>query len=288
MKKAFTLAEVMIVLVVIGILVAILLPTAQNLTPDEALMKFQKNNVNLGNAIRNLANSEEYYYNGDFGLDRNNEAIDDPKYFCSALADMLGAKRINCSEDNLGYNTSALANLPDMLTYEMEDGSMIYDYVDCMCKNNLTSGEEIRLNDNTIIYTINPYYHFGSLIDGSDKRLFNLCSNEKRYKFICMDIDGLNNGEDPFGYAIRADGRMIYGSRAQAWVDRKINDNEELPTISSIDSCTPTALSITPEEDTCVAPPTYVPTRSPVRGLALRRRLPRPRQVIRPLGVCTS
>ena len=75
MKKAFTLAEVMIVLVVIGILVAILLPTAQNLTPDEALMKFQKNNANLANAIRNLTNSEEYFYNGDFGLDRDNSHI---------------------------------------------------------------------------------------------------------------------------------------------------------------------------------------------------------------------
>jgi len=261
--RAFTLAEVMIVLAIIGILVAILLPTAQNLTPDEALMKFQKNNTNLASAIRNLTNSEEYFYNGDFGLDRDNNPITEPKYFCGALAEILTYKKINCSEDNLGYNSSALANLPDILTMEI-DGENITDIADCMCKNNLTSGEEIILNDGTIIYTINPYYHFGSLVDGSDKRLFNLCSEEKRYKYICMDIDGLDKGEDPFGYALRADGKMIYGSRAQAWIDRKINrkEDEEI-VISSIDSCPPIALSITPEEDTCMSPPKQTSTPNP-------------------------
>ena len=208
MKKAFTLAEVMIVLAVIGVLVAILLPTAQNMTPDENLLKFKKANTTLTTAIRELVNSDKYYYDGDLGLDKEGNKIVEAKYFCSTLADILTTKKVECSDNNLGYNTTALVNLPNIETDEI-DGVKIYEYADCMCKQHIESGEEIKLSDNTIIYTINPYYHFGSLIDGSDKRLFNLCSNEKRYKFICMDIDNLNKGEDPFGCAIRADGKII-------------------------------------------------------------------------------
>ena len=47
LKKAFTLAEIMIVLAVIGILTAIMLPTAYQSTPDEDVMKF-KNLVTQG------------------------------------------------------------------------------------------------------------------------------------------------------------------------------------------------------------------------------------------------
>jgi len=40
--KGFTLAEVMIVLTVIGILAGILIPVANNSRPDENVMKFKK------------------------------------------------------------------------------------------------------------------------------------------------------------------------------------------------------------------------------------------------------
>ena len=87
--RAFTLAEVMIVLAIIGILVAILLPTAQNLTPDENLLKFKKANTTLTTAIRELVNSDKYYYDGDLGLDKEGNKIVEAKYFCSTLADIL-------------------------------------------------------------------------------------------------------------------------------------------------------------------------------------------------------
>jgi len=265
MKKAFTLAEVMIVLAIIGILVAILLPTAQNLAPDETILKFKKANSSLTTAIREVVHNEKYFYNGDLGLDRDGNLVSNPKYFCSVLSDVLNIKSSNCSDDNLGYNSSAVANLPDLANFDI-DNKTIFDYADCMCKNNLTSGEEIILNDNTIIYIINPYYHFGSLVEGSDKRLFNLCSKEKRYKFICMDIDGTNQGEDPFGYAIRTDGKVIYGSRAQAWIKASINNNEEyLSTIPATNTCAPIALAITPENDVCkvAQQPAVTPTPTP-------------------------
>ena len=65
MKKAFTLAEIMIVLTVIGILTAILLPVAFHSTPDEAAMKFKKANANLGTLVREMVSSEKYYKESD-------------------------------------------------------------------------------------------------------------------------------------------------------------------------------------------------------------------------------
>ena len=54
MKKAFTLAEILIVLVIIGVLTAILLPIAFQSSPDENVMKFKKANNTLGTIIREL------------------------------------------------------------------------------------------------------------------------------------------------------------------------------------------------------------------------------------------
>ena len=42
MKKGFTLAEILIVLVIIGVLTMILLPVAFQSSPDEQVMKFKK------------------------------------------------------------------------------------------------------------------------------------------------------------------------------------------------------------------------------------------------------
>ena len=254
-KPAFTLAEIMIVLTVIGILVAILLPSAQNAIPKEDMMKFKKVNNNLARAINELVTSEKYYSDGDLGLKANGSLVDSPKYFCNTLADVLSVKSVNCLDTNLGYNSSAVANLPDILSDEI-DGEKIYQYADCMCSKNVPDKAEIVLSDDTAIYTINPYWHFGSKTNtgsAEEKRLFNLCSDQKRYKFICVDIDGLNQGEAPFGYALRADGKIIYGAKANAWIKASVQakDDEDELTIATLDSCSPSALSIVPENDVC-------------------------------------
>ena len=41
-----------------------------------------------------------------------------------------------------------------------------------------------------------------------------------------MDIDGINQGEEPFGYGIRADGKIILGKRAQEWSQKSLQDKE--------------------------------------------------------------
>ena len=45
-------------------------------------------------------------------------------------------------------------------------------------------------------------------------------------RVFCMDVDGINKGEDPFGYGIRVDGKIILGARAQEWLEKSIQDKE--------------------------------------------------------------
>ena len=42
---------------------------------------------------------------------------------------------------------------------------------------------------------------------------------------FCMDVDGINNGEDAFGYGIRVDGKMINGARATEWLNKNLQKN---------------------------------------------------------------
>jgi len=35
-----------------------------------------------------------------------------------------------------------------------------------------------------------------------------------------VSIDGINKGEDPFGYGIRADGKILIGARADVWLEK--------------------------------------------------------------------
>jgi len=51
------------------------------------------------------------------------------------------------------------------------------------------------------------------------------------YKIFCMDVDGIPNSatetecgnECPFGYGIRADGKILNGARAEEWLKRGLN-----------------------------------------------------------------
>ena len=41
-----------------------------------------------------------------------------------------------------------------------------------------------------------------------------------------MDVDGIDKGEAPFGYGIRADGKILTGKRADEWMEKSIQDKE--------------------------------------------------------------
>lgn len=95
-KKGFTLAEIMIVLSVIGVITAILLPIARHATPDENILKLKKANATLGNVIRELAASDKYFLDGNFAKYPNGDRIYESDYFCKAFADIVSVERTAC------------------------------------------------------------------------------------------------------------------------------------------------------------------------------------------------
>ena len=237
MKKAFTLAEIMIVLVIIGVLSAILLPVAIHSAPDENVMKFKKGNNTLGTVIRELVNSDQYYANGDLGMKPDGTLIDgthdgDNTYFCQTFSDVVSSKEINCI-DTGEYHDAWV----DLDIFSLEENK---EKLDSFCKK-VSTRNGIQTSDNIIFYEYAPTITFGmniaqahsaaQLINPSSLDIRNFGEYKPKgfdviYKTFCMDVDGINKGEDPFGYGIRVDGKILYGARAQEWMQKSIQKGD--------------------------------------------------------------
>lgn len=262
-KIAFTLAEIMIALVVIGVITSILLPVAFNSVPDENVMKFKKGNATLAKVINELVSSEKYYADGDLGKYPNGDLVDgshngDLSYFCASFSDILSLKSSKCSEFESSSLVTNSGNKGFVQMGEMRTGNFLMEdakkNADEMCKLIQSAiGEEIKTTDNIIYFQAVPTLPFGvnwktALMKNEEyasedavnaacnvyceKRLFNSGIHidnfgfDRIYKVFCMDIDGINQGEDPFGYGIRADGKILTGKRADEWLEKSIQDKE--------------------------------------------------------------
>ncbi|MBQ7288026.1 MAG: type II secretion system protein [Candidatus Gastranaerophilales bacterium] len=248
-KQAFTLAETLIVLVVIGILAAILLPVARNIAPDRNLMKFKKAHTTLGNVIRELVQSEQYYKEGDLGVKPDGSWVEETDYFLLTISEILNTKKLQLPERKTGKYATA----------DIIDGSLIghgveLSALDTQCKTKQNNFKSFILaNDNTYYYQYNDEIVYGSTfswISSEQKNPFYALWNRKVpysyctsfptkaeqdqcaienfksgfyfvYSIFCIDIDDIGKGEDPFGYGIRVDGKIMTGKRAQEWLERE-------------------------------------------------------------------
>ena len=262
--KAFTLAEIMIVLTVIGVLTAILLPVAIQSSPDENVMKFKKGNATLGKVISELVNNEKYYADGDLGKRPNGDLIDgyhsgDITYFCQSFSDLISIREQNCL-------TASSGNYEGFIHLNANGSDSIYDFggkvdkffngdssakkaLDTICLNSKMKAE-ITTVDNISYYQSQPECVFGisradekfynkdsvsedELKRGMANRLFgnktgyiNVGNFDEIYKVFCMDVDEIDKGEDPFGYGIRADGKILTGARADEWINKSLQKGE--------------------------------------------------------------
>ena len=258
--NAFTLAEVMIVLIVIGTLAAVMLPAAQRSMPNDNIMKFKKAHETLYATINELITSDKYYLAGDLGVKPNGDLIDgthdgDYSYFCNTLADVLNPKNVNCLDNGTG---------PDWLDTTGGRSDHAKSFADTGCRD-FTGNAEIVTSDGASFYQINPKITLGISIynqklnsdnpehmadiqcDGSNGVPVADCQNwvetvgkktrafgeyvdasgfSSMYKIFCMDIDGIGEGEAPFGYGIRGDGKILNGARAEEWLAKSIQEKE--------------------------------------------------------------
>jgi len=219
--KAFTLAEIMIVLSVIAVLTAILLPAARNAMPNEDLMKFKKAHNTITTAIREIVNSDDYYLDGNLGVKPNGDAIDgshegDNAYFCETLADILNAKSKAC-ETTIDWTRAVWG-------YDTPEEIISQD-CDTHCSQSWENEQRIVSLDGFDWYESCPNEPFGISYDGvkNYERKNNLGMYHV-YKCICADIDGRNNGLEPFSWGVRIDGRVINGKRVNEWLSKSIQE----------------------------------------------------------------
>ncbi len=198
MKKAFTLAEVMITLTVIGIITAVIIPVAIHSKPDEDTLKFKKAHNVLYETISILVNSDKYYQDGDLGIKKegvevagNNIGGSDGKtglYFCQTFSDVISVKSecISRTEKIYPYEYGFAIGLDEPLglgqqltTLPASQQLHQYDTVvsnvtkteiqetkaklDEACKEHTEEGEEIKTTDNIVYYEIGTAWaKFGS------------------------------------------------------------------------------------------------------------------------------
>ena len=154
-KKAFTLAEIMIVLTVIGVLTAVLMPVALNSSPDEKVMKFKKGHATLGKVISELVNSDKYYLNGDLGVKADGSIVSETSYLCTSFSDVLTTKEINCEDFETKTNTSSGFVSEDWeINNAMGSEFKFKKYLDAQCKvsnhrNYVTTSDGITFFEET-------------------------------------------------------------------------------------------------------------------------------------------
>ncbi|MBQ8848625.1 MAG: prepilin-type N-terminal cleavage/methylation domain-containing protein [Candidatus Gastranaerophilales bacterium] len=262
MKKGFTLAELMIVLVVVGVLSAIIMPIAFQSAPDEAALKFRKGYNTLGQAVRELVNSYDYYQEGDLRIMANGNAVSSSTYLCETLADVMNTKSVNCSTAGNALDCTKPGGWYAHGHTTPDWGDSFRTSPDEACRVRAKAvGAEIVGNDDIVWYQPTPALHFTSMAEctypGQGKKLFGAplethvgdqFDYDPVYKVICMDIDGIHPNacdetdqdlnwdakrieeccvnECPFGFGIRADGKMMLGARAQAWIEKSVQKGD--------------------------------------------------------------
>lgn len=220
MKKllGFTLAEILIVLVVLGVMAAILLPAMRKTTPDENLLKFKNTHKAFTDTIREMIVSDKYYINSDFNYDVNGNFLRSSvsTYFCNAFVDIIAPKQYSCNASK-----NAEGEAISLSTLNTKKASLDND---CKTKYYTVSAKNTYTLANGAFV-----YHFNSDWP-TDKDSNDIPTS---YHLFCVDVDGIPSGaskdncvnECPFGYAIRLDGKVITSTKVDEWLEKTSNNN---------------------------------------------------------------
>jgi len=205
-------------------------------------MKFKKAHATLSNVIHELVTSDKYYCTETmrFLPDCKTEPPSAKQYMINCMADVLSLKVLNNTKD-FTVDPASLWLLSDENPYfvnrnetkRVVNASTIAATkrgLDIQC---LRSGKIVGAD---MITTDGIAYYQGGFSDHhfefTDENGFDIT-----YKFFCIDIDGIPNNvtltdcvnECPFGYGIRADGKILTGARADVWLEKGFqkgkNDN---------------------------------------------------------------
>ena len=222
--KAFTLAEVMIVLTIIGILTAIIMPAAFHSTPNEDIMKFKKANVTLSKIVKEMASNGKYYKIGDLRNTANGGNPGD-NYMCQVIADLMTAKTVDCANNNKqatifvnAISGGSASN--DCSTYANRCTlAKAKTQLDYYCASVGSSPKGVTTTDDVIWYETKKDNYTDSG-NHANPECDNAIECNCEYKVLCLKISNLY-----FGYGIRSDGKVISGYYADEYINKSLQDN---------------------------------------------------------------
>lgn len=189
--KAFTLAELMIVFTIIGIIVAIIIPILFMASPDQPEVKARKAYNSFVRAVESLTNGEPYDINNGL-LDAAIFSIEatggTPRadFFCNNLAEYMNIKNNNC---NIAGN-NAIQMRSNQINVAYADGTGCSTEMNChqnlnfVCANNLCRYDYDSLRES---------------LDGLCEIYFANHHNRDDYNFITSDNVGWAVQKNDFG-----------------------------------------------------------------------------------------
>ena len=211
LKRGFTLAELMIVLTILGVVAAILTPLAFNAAPDENKLKFKKAYYTLQRTTDAVLNSDSYP-EGDMS-----KATNPAKTFCYAFSDML-----NTMYDNCEGAQAIKVNSGSAFTYNPSNSTSSLDTLDGYCTASSVN-DPITGGANNLPKFITQdgifWWGFDYDFDSVGTKVNNIRVD---YTVVCVDVDG-QGGESAFAFGIRNDGKVMVGNRARAWLKEGAN-----------------------------------------------------------------
>lgn len=199
-KGAFTLAELMIVLVVLGVISAILTPILFHAMPDESAVKFKKTQYVLQKAMEETLNSP--IFNTADGLLTSSSTT----LFCKTFADQLNTiGQINCIDGNKltpDANQTVTVRMDNAANFEADIKS-----IDTKC-GDVPANSKIVFTSQDGVAWWGGIHNFEGINDEDAHGIKN------QYVVMCFGIPKSKDNYDAYGFGIRNDGRIIMGYKA--------------------------------------------------------------------------
>ena len=210
-KRGFTLAELMIVLAILGIVSAVLTPIVFNAAPDENKLKFKKAYYTLQRTVDAVINSDTYT-EGNMG---NVPPTADPsKVMCYSFLDMLNTMYDNCEATN-----AIVTNNSNPYVYDSTNATTSLDTLDSYCTATSVSDPFQGGNSNLPKFiTQDGIYWWGFDYDfDSSGYLPGSSTIRTDYAIVCVDVDG-SGPEQAIAFGVRHDGKVMVGNKARQWL----------------------------------------------------------------------
>ena len=183
-RYAFTISEVLVTLAVIGIVAMLTIPLVNHIIPNQDIVLTKKSLDTVQRNIQILTNNADIYVDGTFdSFPSDVSAGDYTNYFCNSFVDQLNIKgTVNCTSSG---TSGSLSDVDDP------------DDIDDACSGNI-GDVAFKTTDG-----IRWYKMRGTFTEGE-------------YNVICVKVSDEAN---PFGIAIREDGRTVAGSILSTCLD---------------------------------------------------------------------